>query len=122
MKLSDLLHRIGVVVGVLVLFAGVALLFAPGVATQLPFNLLVADIAALFAFILGVWVVRTRYRTLVTQTAVPDVEYPLLTSTPGDEIDDLIYRMTQLREGTIQIREQIHERIEKVATTVIANR
>ncbi len=122
MKISDVIHRIGVLIGVLVLAAGTVLLFVPGVATTIPFNLLVADVASLGALILGFWVIRTRYRTTLTQTVVPDVEYQLLTPTPGDEIDNLIYRMTMLREGTIQIREQIHERIENVAATVIANR
>lgn len=122
MNPNELLHRLGILVGVVVLGGGIVLVFIPDVALALPFNLLLADVAALGAVILGVWTARTRYRTNPAWVQVPDIEFPLATPTPGDELDDLIYRLTRLREGTIEHRERIFERLREVAIAVIQQR
>lgn len=122
MDVTKLIHRLGVLIGAVVLGGGIALLFAPGAATAFPFNLIVADLAALGALVLGIWTARTRYRTDTRWIAVSDVGLSLATPTPGDELDELVYRLTRLREGTIEYREQIHERVRDIAIAVIMQR
>lgn len=119
MSVLQQLKKVGIVAGAALLAGGIVLLFAPTAASSLPFNLLVAELAALGAVGLAIWVVRTRYRAAERRTVVPDVELPLATPTPGDDVDDLIYQLTQLGEGRIEHRERIFERMEEIATTVL---
>lgn len=107
------------VIGTVVLAAGAVLLFAPGTANGLPINLIVADAAALGALALGGWVVRERYGSSVSLTAVPDIEFNLATPSPGNNTDQIVYRMTHLQEGAIEYREQIQEKVAEVAIGVI---
>jgi uncharacterized repeat protein (TIGR01451 family) len=104
------------------LVAGVALLYTPEAAGSVPLSLVVLDVAALGALGLAAWVARRRLTADNGRTVIPDVEFPLATPTPGDETDDLIYRLTTLREGTIEYREEIRDRVEAVAVTVLSRR
>jgi len=122
MELERTIHWIGVAAGAAVLCGGLVLLFAPGIARSVPFGFLVAEIATLLAFPLAIWVARQRYRSRQNRTVVPDVEFALATPTPGDEIDDLVYRLTELREGTIEYRERIQERVAELAIAVLMDR
>lgn len=119
MNALTLLRRLGLLTGVVVLAVGLVLLLDAGLATSIPVGMLVADLAALGALLLGVWAARTRYRTKPNRVTVPDVEFPLATPTPGDDMDELIYRLTRLREGTIEYRDRIFERIREIAVAVI---
>lgn len=122
MDIQQTVHRIGIVVGTVVLAAGVVLLFAESIAASLAVNALVVDLLALGAVGLGVWTARERYHALQNETAIPAVERVSATPTPGDEIDDLIYRMNELREGTIEYRERIQERVAEIAIAVMTYR
>jgi len=119
MNAFQLIRRVGLAAGLLVLVVGLVGVFATGLATSLPVSMIVADVAALGAIALGVWATRTRYRTASDRVDVPDVEFPLATPTPGDDMDELIYRLTRLREGTLEYRERIHERVREIAVAVI---
>lgn len=116
------LHRVGLAVGVVVLLAGLGLLFAPGTAESVPLDFTVVQATALGSILLGIWVARRRYNGSQNQTVVPDVELPLSTPAPGDDIDEAIYRLTRLREGTIEHRKQIQTRLGEVAVSVIMQR
>lgn len=116
------IRQVGILLAVGVLAVGFAMFVDPGRAAVVPFNLGGANALALVGFILGIAVVRTRYNDDSHWSVVPNVEYRLETPTPGDEIDDMIYRMTELREGVIEFREGIADRLESVAVAVVANR
>lgn len=122
MDAKTLVHTIGLLVAGTVLAAGVVLLFTAGLANSVPLNLIGADIAALLAVLLAVWVLRTRYRASPNWTIVPAIESTLRTPTPGTDIDDLIYKLTALREGTIEYRDRIHDRISEIAVAVLMGR
>ena len=116
------IRQVGIVLAVGVLSVGFVMFVDPGTAAMVPFNLGGANALALVGFLLAIAVVRTRYSGDSHWTVVPNVEYRLETPTPGDEIDDMIYRMTELREGVIEFREGIADRLEAVAVAVVANR
>jgi hypothetical protein len=121
----DLLRRIrqaGVVLATTILTVGFVMLVTPDTAAIVPFNLGGANAVALVGFLLAIAVGRTRYNGETHWGVVPDVEYRLETPTPGDEIDDMIYRMTELREGVIEFREGIADRLEAVAVAVVMQR
>lgn len=122
MNLTEIIRRVGLAIGIAVFTAGFVLLFVPDIAGELPISLVVADIIALGAIILGIWTARQRYTTRLKESHIPDVEFPMTTPTPGDEVDDLIYRMMNLREGTIEYRERIQERVAEIAIAVIMDR
>lgn len=71
------------------------------------------------AFLLGLWMIRARYRNGYKQATVPNVERVLSTPTPGNDIDDMLYQLTEKRQGTIEYREQIRERLASLAIDVI---
>lgn len=122
MDVDTVLHRVGIGIGAIVLGAGVVLLFTPATAETIPLGLWIADVAALVAVLLGLWVVRTRYRARADETVVPDVEYRLSTPAPGHDLDTFIYRLTELREGTIEYRERIQRRVGELAVGVLMYR
>ena len=122
MNIEEVIHRIGLLIGASVLAAGFTTVFVPGVASSFPFNLLIADIAAVFAVILGIWIARVRYRARPDWTMVPDVEFLLSTPSPGAEIDDKTYRLTRLGEGRLEYRDQIGERMREVAIAALMHR
>lgn len=105
--------------------------FALGLATYvlvdplvgiLPSSYAVAALAGVLSFALGVWMVRTRIASDVHQTRVPDVELPLSTLAPGHDVDRALYRLTNYRQGTVEYRDQIQERLASVAVDVIRQR
>ena len=122
MNLEAIIHRIGIVIGVVGLSAGFVLFVSPEISSAVPINFWVADLAALFAILLGLWVVRTRYRSSYDFLSIPNVEFPMTTPSPGHELDDLLYRLTELREGTIEYRQRIQERVAEIAIEVIVHR
>lgn len=116
------IRQFGVLLAAAVLVVGFIMFVDPGIAALVPFNLGGANAVALVGFLLAIAVVRTRDNGEAHWGIVPDVEYRLETPTPGDEIDDMIYRMTELREGTIEFREEITDRLEAVAVAVVMQR
>jgi len=122
MDIVSLGRRAGIALGTIALGLGIVFLFAPGQAAAVPVTVLVVDVAAVVAVVLGLWAVRQRLKGGSRRISVPDVEFRLATPTPGDEIDEKVYRMTELREGTLEYREQIYERVRDVAVSVLRQR
>lgn len=122
MDVDRLLHRLGVGLGILVLGAGVVLLFVPGIAAAIPITLGLADVAAIVAVLLALWVLRIRYRARHDDTVVPAVEYRLSTPAPGQDLDGLVHQLTEFREGTIEYRERIQNRVAELAVSAIVAR
>lgn len=122
MNIVQLAHRIGVAIAGAALVAGVVLLYSPGIAESVPIGLWIADVGAVFSILLGLWVAYTRYDVEYDFTPVPDIEFRLSTPAPGSDIDDLIYRLTEFREGTIEYRQQVRERVVEIAIAVIRER
>ncbi|MFC4247778.1 DUF58 domain-containing protein [Natribaculum luteum] len=116
------LRQAGILLATVVLAVGFLMLVDPDVAAMIPFNLGGANAVALVGFLLAIVVARSRYGSDRNQSVVPDVEYRLETPAPGDEIDAMIYRMTELREGVIEFRERIEDRLEEVALAIITSR
>ncbi|SNZ17076.1 conserved repeat domain-containing protein [Natronoarchaeum philippinense] len=88
----------------------------------LPSSFAIAAIAGVLAFAMGAWMIRSRTSGGVHQTAIPSVELPLSTPAPGGDIDRALYRLTHYREGTVEYRDQIQERLASVAVDVIRQR
>lgn len=122
MSITQIIHRVGLALGGIAVLLGVALFFTEGLAESVPINLAAAQFTAFMAILLTLWIARTRYNASPTETAVPDVEYPLSTKAPGDDLDELVYRLTRLGEGRIEYREQIFERVKEIAAAVIVER
>lgn len=122
MSVTQMIRRVGLALGGLAVLFGIALFFVEGLAESVPLNLAAAQLAAIMAILLTLWIARTRYNASPTETAVPDVEYPLSTSAPGDDLDQLVYRLVELGEGRIEYREQIFERVKEIAAAVIVER
>jgi len=113
-------RRIGIGIGAVTLGLGIVLLFLPELARSVPLNMTLVGAMALVSLLLGGWSARRRYRTQPAETFIPDVEFPLFTPTPGEDIDELVYRLTERREGTIEYREQIRDRIAEAAIGVVS--
>lgn len=123
MNIDQLSRRVVLGFGLVALVLGVAtIVLAETLANPLPSHTSLVAAAGAFAFLLGLWGVRRRYRAEVEQTIVPDVEFPLPTPAPGHEIDHALYRLTILRQGTTEIRDNLQERLGEVAVTVIRQR
>ncbi len=121
MNVGSAIRNAGFIIGLGVITIGLFLLYNPTSAAAVPFNLIVGDLAAAMAIILAVWVVRARWGSQLQETPVPDVEYRMASPSPGDEIDSMIYRLTEYGEGTIEFRERIYERLHEITTAVIAH-
>jgi len=115
-------RRVGQAVGMALLAGGLVALFVPDLSGAVPVGFGLVQVAALVSVLLAVWVVRRRYTGQYAQTSVPDVEALLSTPTPGTEVDEMVYRLTRLREGTIEYRERIQERMAETAIAVIMQR
>ncbi|WP_338008308.1 DUF58 domain-containing protein [Natronoglomus mannanivorans] len=89
---------------------------------QLPSSFAIVAFAGFLAILSGLWIVRSRYKSGVQQTTIPNVEAILSTPAPGHETDRALRRLTHLREGTLQYREQIQERLTSAAVAVIMRR
>jgi uncharacterized repeat protein (TIGR01451 family) len=116
------IHPVSAAVGVLAVLAGVAVLAQPSLATAVPVAAIVTPLIAIFALVIALWLVRERYNTTLDHVAFPTAELPFAMSTPGDDIDEMLYRYTQLGEATLEYPEQIGERLRDVAVAVIARR
>ncbi|WP_459190696.1 DUF58 domain-containing protein [Halosimplex sp. J119] len=91
-------------------------------ADMLPSTFAVVAFAGLVAFLLGLWAIRTAYQGGVDQTAIPDVELPRSFPAPGSDLDLTLYRLTHLRQGTSEYRDQIQERLAEAAVSAIRQR
>lgn len=109
-------------VGLIVLAIGLVLFFLPDIAIGMSAPIIAANVAAVLALILAFWTARERYRSAPNQTPVADVERPVSTPAPGQEIDRLIHRLTRERQGRIEYREQIREAIGEIAVGVLMQR
>lgn len=109
--------------GILTVALGIATtILTDTLATILPSTWMLVTIGGAVALLLGIVLARSRYRGGVSGTEVPDVELPLGTGTPGDDIDSMLYRLVHLRQGTLEYRDQIQERLANAAISVIRQR
>lgn len=115
-------RTLGILTGGVIMGGGIIVFYLPDTAESLPIGLLTAQLASIGALLLGVYLVRESYLAIPRMTNVPDVEFHLSTPTPGDDLDEMVYRLTRLRESTIEYREQVHEKVSEVAITVIQQR
>ncbi|WP_276256681.1 DUF58 domain-containing protein [Halomontanus rarus] len=74
------------------------------------------------AFLLGLWMLRTRLRSDVSNSRAPDVERTLSTPPPGNDIDEALFRVTEFRQGTVEYRDRIQQRLASAAVDVIRQR
>jgi len=105
-----------------VLAGGAAVMVDSSLSSVVPVGLVAAGIVALLAFILALWIARQRNTDGMNHTTVTDPELPLFTPAPGADIDDMLYRLTALRQGTLKYRENIKERLGEAAIAVISHR
>lgn len=88
----------------------------------LPSSFALAVATGGIAFLSGLWAIRARTSGVVQQTRVPDVELPISTPAPGHDVDRALYRLTRYRQGTVEYKDQIQERLASVAVDVIRHR
>ncbi|WP_207592663.1 DUF7269 family protein [Halomontanus rarus] len=120
---DDLSRRAMMVIGVAALALGVAtIVVVQPLVDSLPSSFAFVGLFGAVAFLLGLWMFRARYRGGIESTTVLDIEYPMSTPTPGHDIDRALYQLTELREGTIEYKEQIQKRLGEVAVAVISQR
>jgi len=118
-----LTRRAALGLGVLTFLLGaLALVVVDPLVNVLPSTYTLVGLAGFVAFLLGLWMARNRYRGGVSQTAVPNVERVISTPPPGRDIDEALYRLTRYRQGTVEYRDQIQERLASVAVDVIRQR
>jgi len=122
MDVDALIYKTGLALGGVVLALGFALLYLASVGESLPIGLYVAQFAAIVGMIVAVFTVRNRYNASIRNVTIPEVEYPLSTPSPGDDLDEMLYRLTELRESTIEYRDQIREQVGEVGIAVIRQR
>jgi len=116
------IHWASGIVGIGLLVAGLLVVFVPGLESVLPLDSAFVGLAAVIALGLGVWRVRIRYNNGVDHVELPIPELPYALPSPGDELDDMLYRYTRLGEATLEYPERIGERLREVAIATIAHR
>lgn len=117
-----LAKRALLIVGTVTIVLGILSVFTDAVAGFFPDTEVLLFLAAIMALSLGVWVFRERYKGGIRQTLVPDVELPISTPAPGDDVDRTLRRLTQYRQGTVEYRNRIQERLGEAAVAVIRQR
>lgn len=117
-----MIRRIAVLVGLGIIAVGFAFLAVPGIVPPLPMQYVMVSMLGLLALVQGGWIVRNRWRTDTEAHLPPDFERPLSAPTPGADIDRMLYELTQLRQGTIENRERIRERVVEAAIETIRQR
>ncbi|MFB6119958.1 MAG: DUF58 domain-containing protein [Halobacteriaceae archaeon] len=122
MDVDAIIHKTGLAIGGAVLGLGFVALFLTDFGTSLPVSLYIAQFAAVVGMVIAGFTVRNRYNASLRNILIPEVEYPLATPAPGDDLDDMLYRLTELRESTIEYRDQIREQVGEVAIAVIRQR
>ncbi|MFC7196383.1 hypothetical protein ACFQL4_19985 [Halosimplex aquaticum] len=123
MDVDDVVRLALAAIGAVVFILGAATyLLVDPFADMLPSTFAVVALAGLVAFLLGLWAIRTAYKGGVDQTAIPDVELPRSFPAPGSDLDLTLYRLTHLRQGTSEYRDQIQERLAEAAVSAIRQR
>ena len=121
--IDAIVRRVTVLLGVIALVLGIAtVLLVNPLVDLLPSSYVMVVTVGALAFVGGLWMARQRYRAGIEELPVPNVERVLSTSAPGHDIDLALYRLTKFREGTIEYRELIQERLAEVALAVIKQR
>lgn len=114
-------HKASGVVGAGLLLVGLAAMFVPSMAEAIPISDVLLVPVSVTALGLGLWRVRVRYTTGVNHLELPVPEQPFALPTPGDDLDEMIYRYVHLGEATLEYPERIGERLREVAIAAIAH-
>jgi uncharacterized repeat protein (TIGR01451 family) len=116
------IHWLSGGLGILLLVAGLMVVFVPGLEGALPLDSAFVGLVAVAAIGLGMWRIRIRYNSTLDHTELPVPELPFALPTPGDDLDGMLYRYTRLGEATLEYPERIGERLREVAIATIAHR
>ena len=111
-----------VVAGSMLLVVGIVIVAFPSIEAAFPVTEGLTGIVAVLAIGLGLWRARVRYNTGPTHVELPVPELPFSLPTPGDDLDEMLYRYVYRGEKTLEYPEQIGERLREVAIQVIAHR
>ncbi|MFB6138213.1 MAG: DUF58 domain-containing protein [Halobacteriaceae archaeon] len=115
-------HKVTGFFGAVLLLAGVVLVFQSQVAIHTPITEMFIGPIAFLALAFGMWRVRARYTGELNHVEIPDAELPFALPTPGDELDEMVYRYTRRGEATLEYPQRIGERLREVAIAVVAHR
>lgn len=110
------------VVGTMLLIAGIAVMAFPSIESAVPLADGLTGLVAVVALGLGLWRARVRYSSGTNHAGMPVPELPFALPTPGDDLDEMVYRYVHRGEKTIEYPERIGERLREVAIQVIAHR
>jgi len=116
------IHWLSAITGVLILVFGLLVMVQPSLAQAVPLTDTLIGPVAVLTIMLGLWEARIRYNEGVDHLEFPTPELPFALPTPGDELDEMLYRYTHRSEGTIDYPERIGERLREVAIAAIAHR
>jgi uncharacterized protein (DUF58 family) len=112
-------RKVGLLVGLAVIAVGFVFLAVPGVIPRLPMQYAFVALIGLLALVQGGWLVRLRWRSETSDHAPPDFEVPQSVPVPGTDLDQMLYELTHLRQGTIEYRENIRERLVEAAIDTV---
>lgn len=122
MNVDQALRRLLLAAGLVVLVYGVGGMFVPALQLTALGSLALAGMLGALAVGLGLFVARQRWHAEFARTVLPDVELPLATPAPGSDVDDMVRRLVKYRQGTLEYREQIRDRLGEVAIAVVSHR
>ncbi|MFB6150662.1 MAG: DUF58 domain-containing protein [Haloarculaceae archaeon] len=120
MNLKRVVQRAFIALGVVAF--GIALAMMYGMGVELPFGWFAVSLGGVLSILIGLLTVRDRLRSDVTETDVPDPELPPYSPPPGDDVDQALYEMIELRHGLTENRERIEDRVERAAIRLIRKR
>ena len=124
MSATDIKHIpwVTVVLGVIILTVGLTVAAVPAIEEAVPISEALTALVAVIVIGLGIWRVRVRYSASPKHVDLPIPELPFAQPTPGDDLDEMIYRYVHRGEKTIEYPEQIGNRLREVAIQVISHR
>jgi uncharacterized repeat protein (TIGR01451 family) len=123
-SLSDIkrVHWLSAILGGLLLLLGIVVVLVPSLASSVPLGVAIIGPVALAALVMGLWRVRVRNNTGIEHVELPTPEVPFALPTPGDDLDEMLYRYAHRGEATLEYPEQIGNRLRGVAVAAIAHR
>jgi len=119
MNVDEMLKRLIVGIGLLFVVVGVALIAVPD---PFPFGAEVIFLAGIAALLAAALTVRGRLQGEITETVMPDPERPADNQRPGDEVDRMLYEMTELRQGVAENSEHLEERMDRLGVAIVQDR
>jgi uncharacterized repeat protein (TIGR01451 family) len=113
------LQQVGIGAGLLALAVGFVALGVPDAVPSLPVQYVLVTLLGMVGLVLGLLLVRRRWRSSVVQDDPPDVELSLSGSLPGRDVDQLLAELAAGRRGEMEAREHVRERLVETAIGVL---